>query len=115
MHGQVEADGQREVRGGRGELTEFSRAKPGAGSASDKSTTCDLTQNFGVTFQAFTTRAELAEGNLVPAGGEKSRIGSQSMAELAGRSTCIKLYIPLSTTFSTPFPNTLISGHAVPE
>ncbi len=34
VHGEVEAHGQREVRGGRGELIELSRAKPGAGSAS---------------------------------------------------------------------------------
>ncbi len=34
VHGVVEVHGQREVGGGRGELLEFSRAKPGAGSAS---------------------------------------------------------------------------------
>ncbi len=34
VHGEVEAHGQCEVRGGRGELIEFSRAKPGVGSAS---------------------------------------------------------------------------------
>ncbi len=33
VHDEVEANGQREVRGGRGELVEFSRTKPGAGSA----------------------------------------------------------------------------------
>ncbi len=32
--GEAKVHGQREVRGGRGELTEFSPAKPGVGSAS---------------------------------------------------------------------------------
>ncbi len=36
VHGEVEAHGQREGRGGRGELIEFSQAKPGAGSAGVK-------------------------------------------------------------------------------
>ncbi len=35
MHGEVEVHGQCEVHGGRGELIEFSQAKPGAGSASN--------------------------------------------------------------------------------
>ncbi len=74
----------------------------------------NLTQNFGVAFQAVRTRAELAEGDMIRAGGEDGDLGSQDKGDLAKgniETICPSIcYISRSSR-----KNTLISGHTVAE